>query len=213
MNKEGKKLDTIGKRQYSYSTFTLCVANYLAAMGAYQRHLWNNILPLFSDVSEDSRKKAEDIHKEAMALSRQERIAARHVVDASARQATTSIALRRHAWLRSSSLPEDVRLHIEDMPFDGVGLFDVKTDVVLNEHQKVKKMAKSYSSQTTYKPFKQSWRRPFSTQQYRPYQPFRSNTDRGKQSVSSNTSTPRQQCNRRPKQPFRKQERKGRQGF
>lgn len=157
MNK-GKKLDTIGKRQYSYSTFTLRVANYLAAMGAYQRHLWNKILPLFSELPEDVRKKADDIHKEAMALSRQERIPARHVVDASARQASTSVALRRHAWLRSSTLPEDIRLHIEDMPFDGLGLFDVKTDAVLNEHQKMKKTAKTYSSQTSYRPFKQPWR-------------------------------------------------------
>lgn len=56
MNKEGKKLDTLGKRQYSYSTFTLRVGNYLAAMGAYQRHLWNKNLPLLTDLPEEARK-------------------------------------------------------------------------------------------------------------------------------------------------------------
>lgn len=135
-------------------------------------------------------------------LSRQERIAARHVVDSSSRQLATSIVLRRHACLRSTTLPEDLRLYIENMPFDGLGLFDVKTDSILNEHQKMKKTAKTYSSQPSYRPYKQPWRKPFYPQQ-RPYQSFRFNTERYRQTMPSNVSTPRQQPNPRPKQPFR----------
>ena len=40
-NKEGRKLDIIGHRVYSLASFTLRAANYLAAMGAYYRFLWN----------------------------------------------------------------------------------------------------------------------------------------------------------------------------
>lgn len=147
-----------------------------------------------------------------MALSRQERIAARHVVDSSSRQLATSIVLRRHIWLCSTTLRDDLRLHIENMPFDGLGLFDVKTDTVLNEHQKMKKTAKTYSSQFSYRPFKQPWRKPFYPQ-YRPYHSFHFNADRNRQSIPTNAPAARQQANRRPKQPFRRQDRRGKQGF
>lgn len=93
MNKEGRKLDIIGRRQYSYSTFVPRVANYLAAMGAYQRHLWNQALPLFHDLPEDGRLKGTTLHKEAVSLSKQERIAVHHVVDTSSGQVATAIAL------------------------------------------------------------------------------------------------------------------------
>ena len=43
-NKEDRKLDIVGCRIYSLAS-TLCAANYIAAMGAYHRYLWNKALP------------------------------------------------------------------------------------------------------------------------------------------------------------------------
>lgn len=149
-----------------------------------------------------------------MPLSKQEHIVARHVVDASSKQATTAIALRYHAWLRAATLPDDARLRIEDMPFDGVGLFNVKTDEVLKEHQQIKRTACSYSNQSGNRPFKQQWCRSYQPSQYNTYQTVRPNADRTGQSAPSTSYAARQQFNRfRPKQSFHRMDWKGKQGF
>lgn len=148
-----------------------------------------------------------------MSLSKQECITARHVIDVSSRQATTAIALRRHAWLKATTLPEDARACIEEMPFDGVGLFNTKTDDVLKEHQQMKRTAKSYSTLSTNRPFKSQWRKPYTSQQYT-YQPTRANVDRPRQTPPSTSYNSRQSFNRaHPKPSFHRQDRKGKQGF
>lgn len=67
-NREGRKLDTIGRCQYSLSAFILRVASYLTAMGAYHRHLWNKALPLLNTLTDDNCLKGASLHKEAMSL-------------------------------------------------------------------------------------------------------------------------------------------------
>lgn len=60
-NKEGRKLDGVGKRQYSLVTFVLHAANYLAAMGAYHRHLWNQALHLFNSLPDEALAKGSSL--------------------------------------------------------------------------------------------------------------------------------------------------------
>lgn len=204
-NRESKKLDSLGKRQYSFATFSLRAANYVAAMGAYHRHLWNTVLPLFQALPNEVKTTATSLHKEAMSLSKQELIAARHLVDVSSRQATTAIALRRHAWLKATTLPEDAKTRIEEMPFDGIGLFNTKTDDILKEHQQMKRTAKSYAAPSTSRPFNTQWRKPYTSQQY---------STCPRQNTNSTPYSGRQPFNRaRPKSSFRRQDRKGKQGF
>lgn len=142
--KEGRKLDILGCRHYSLASFILRVANYMAAMGTYQWHLWNKVLPLINIPPEEHHPKCSSCHQEAMTLAHQEHIAARHIVDAASKQIPTSIALCRHSWLRSVSIPDDVRNKTEDLPFDGNSLFDGKTDEILDNLQKMRKTARSY---------------------------------------------------------------------
>ena len=115
-NKEDRKLEMLGRRIYSLASFILRVVNSSAAMEAYHCHLWNAVFPALQATPEDLRTSSLACHQETMTLTRQERIAAPHIVDA--------ITLRRHAWLHSASISEDARSMIEDLPFDKVGLFD-----------------------------------------------------------------------------------------
>ena len=92
-DREGQKLDTVGRRSYTLATFAVRVANYLAAMGAYHRHLWNEVLPALNAAPEDIRSSCLAHHQEAMSLACQERITARHVVEASSKQLATVVAL------------------------------------------------------------------------------------------------------------------------
>ena len=145
-NKDGRKLDVAAHRVYSLTSFNLRTANYIAAMGAYHRRLWSQALPSLQSASY-YKTRGLAYHQEAMALARQKRITARHIIDSSARQLVAAIALRRYAWLKSAQIPDDIRMQIEDLPFNGSGLFNDKTDDILENLQKFKKTAQSYNTQ------------------------------------------------------------------
>lgn len=74
-----------------------------------------------------------------MSLAQQEWIVSRHMVDATSEQIAAFIALCRHAWPRSANIPEG-----QELPFDG------KTGEILDNLQKIRKYARSYSSQYYY---------------------------------------------------------------
>lgn len=109
-------------------------------------------MPRLQSLPDNVRLHTASLHQEAMSLAKQQRITAKHTTNAAAKQLSTAIALCRHAWLRSATLPEDARTYIEDLPFDGLGLFDPKTDDILNDQQKLRR---SYNSQNSFRPYKQ----------------------------------------------------------
>lgn len=63
-----------------------------------------------------------------MTLAKQQLTVAHHSLDVCVRTIASGVTLRRHAWLRSSSFPQDTRAYIEDLPFNGEGLFHASTD-------------------------------------------------------------------------------------
>ncbi|KAJ7326915.1 hypothetical protein JRQ81_016674 [Phrynocephalus forsythii] len=70
-------------------------------------------------------------------------LAARNMADAAAKQLSNAVYLRRHAWLRTTNIPDDAWNRIEDSPFDGEGLFATTTDESLDTLVKMRKTAKS----------------------------------------------------------------------
>ena len=98
-NREGRKLDTVGRRLYSLTLVMMRVANYQAAMGVYHRQLWNKILPLLEAAPVSVKSEAITIHTEASTLTKQQRIASHDTADAASKAMATSVALRRRAWL------------------------------------------------------------------------------------------------------------------
>ena len=78
------------------------IANYQAAMGEYHRQLWNKIPPFLQAILDASKSEALNVHAEATTLAKQQRIASHHTADAVSKAMATFIALRHHAWLRSS---------------------------------------------------------------------------------------------------------------
>lgn len=57
-DKEGRKLDGVGKRIYSLSNFLLRTVNYCATLSAYQKFLWSTALLLMKESSVTSRSTA-----------------------------------------------------------------------------------------------------------------------------------------------------------
>ncbi|KAJ7324845.1 hypothetical protein JRQ81_017865 [Phrynocephalus forsythii] len=144
-NRESKKLDLIGRRHYSLASFALRNSNYLCAMQAYTRHVLLKMLPVLDALPDDLRDKATSYHAEALSLLDYETIAARHAADAASKQLAMAVFLRRHAWLRTANITDDARNRIEDSPFDGEGLFALSTDESLDNIQKMRRAAKSYT--------------------------------------------------------------------
>ena len=101
-------------------------------MGAYHRFLWNKALLSLQSAQGEYKSRGLTFHQEAMAVVRQERIIARHVIEAASKHMATAIALRRYAWLCSARILDDSYIRIEDLPFDGVGLFNTRTNEILD---------------------------------------------------------------------------------
>ncbi|KAJ7324589.1 hypothetical protein JRQ81_017609 [Phrynocephalus forsythii] len=91
--------------------------------------------------------KAQASYMEVLSLIDYQMITSMHITNAASKQLMTAIHLRRHAWLRTSSITDDARNRIEDSPFDGEGFFATSTDVSLDNIQNMRKAAKSYTQQ------------------------------------------------------------------
>ena len=56
--------------------------------------------------------------------------------DCVGRAMASSVALRRHAWLRSTGFSGDIQSNLADMPLDGAHLFGAKADSALERFKK-----------------------------------------------------------------------------
>ncbi|KAJ7304165.1 hypothetical protein JRQ81_011695 [Phrynocephalus forsythii] len=141
-SKEGRKLDSMGRRLYSTASLAFKVANYQGVMGAYQRVLLDKLLPFLDLLPDSSKAEATAIYKEAMFVAAQQMLSARHASNCATRSLGAAVILRRHSWLRSTGLPEDIKGHIEYLPFEGEGLFHIKTDEIIQDLEKKRTIAK-----------------------------------------------------------------------
>ena len=173
VDKEGKKLELVGRKIYSLVTLLLRVINYQTVLGAYHKQLWLKLLPGLKMIPEDTRQAFLNSYEEAQTVSKYERLSIRHAAEISARVLMSAISIRRHAWLRSADIMEDVKSKVESLAFDATGLFNEKTDSHLEDLHKAKRTAKSYSVQTQSRQRRPQWRKSYgqyqSSQQYRPY--------------------------------------------
>lgn len=80
-------------------------------------------------ILEDSHARGFALQSNWLAMTKQLISSAKHVLETSACTLSTSIALRRFAWLHGTTF--DMRALVEDMAFDGQGLFNVETDSAL----------------------------------------------------------------------------------
>lgn len=184
LDKEGRKLDILGRKIYSAAALIFRVANFKAIMARYGVYLWEKATTYNEFLPDDKKEAAKLLHAEGSKLSKQELNAARHVADAACRVMASAVVLRRHSWLRSSALTPDNKAKLEDLPFEGTTLFSDQTDEVLEKFRKSKYTARSLgltANQTqTYKPryfprhyqSQQSFGKGFKQQQSS-YQPFR----------------------------------------
>lgn len=79
-------------------------------------------------LTEDKRPLAKVLQTGAIRLSKQQINAGGHSMDVAACAMASAIVLRRHVWLRSTTLPNGTKQKVEDLPFEGATLFSSRTD-------------------------------------------------------------------------------------
>ncbi|KAJ7329484.1 hypothetical protein JRQ81_015658 [Phrynocephalus forsythii] len=161
---EGRKVDSMAHQLYSSAALSFKIANYQAAMGAYQRALLNKLQPLLEALPDTSKTTAQPLMDKAFALAAQQMCSGCHASNSATKSLDFAIAFRRHAWLRSTSLGDDMKTKTECLPFEGEGLFHEKTDEIMNDMHKSQNTAKRLNviPQKQSRPFRSSWRKPYS---------------------------------------------------
>lgn len=81
-----------------------------------------NFSDILSHLPDNVHQRALQLQVDGLAASKQQ-IISKHVLESSAKSLSSAVALRRFAWLHSTSLLFETRTLIEDLPFDGSGLF------------------------------------------------------------------------------------------
>lgn len=129
--------------------------------------------------------------KEISLVSKKQIGSVLHAVSDTSRVLANSVAQRHHAWLASTSLQPDVCLRVEDLPFNGGGLFNSATDETLSTVDDSRKKAKNLGLQ---QPPQRPRQRPYHSRYFRRTSPRHSDSWRLHQQA------PRQQtCVQRPK--------------
>ncbi|KAF7248091.1 Rho guanine nucleotide exchange factor 5 [Varanus komodoensis] len=129
-------------RIYASMGLGLRISNYEATMVRYQYFLMQKLKSLTSNLPDQHMELVCMFTCKAMQLSIQQLNMARHHVDCDSRALVGAIALCHHAWLQLGSLPEETKRRVENMPFNGSGLFHAKTDDKLKNIHKVRLMAR-----------------------------------------------------------------------
>lgn len=175
-DKEGKKLDAYGRRLYSTGALGIKSNNYAACLSCYIHAIFEDLEPILQTVSTDLKPKALQLCADGLAAARQTIATARHGLETSAKTLTTGVAIRRHSWLRVTSLLPDSKAAIEDLPFDGEGLFHASTDSTLQEIDKNLKASRTLGfshQQQQYRP-RQTYTKPWQRRSFPSKSPDRS---------------------------------------
>ncbi|XP_067420874.1 dynein axonemal heavy chain 14 [Emydura macquarii macquarii] len=131
-NKDAKKLDLFGRKAYTTASLQLRIANHQALLGRYNLNLWSSLQRLAEvlpqSLSQDKTADFMAVIEEGTAVAGAALSSFSDAADAASRAIASAIAMRRASWLQSSGLSQEAQRTIQDLPFDGAGLFADSTD-------------------------------------------------------------------------------------
>ncbi|XP_065448406.1 uncharacterized protein LOC135983038 [Chrysemys picta bellii] len=165
-SKDAKRFDLFGRKVYSAGGLQLRAANQQALLSRYNFNSWNPMGKFKELVPQDSREEFGALVEEGKKVARTSLQASLDIADSAARTLASGIAMRRISWLQVSGLPPELQQTLQDLPFEGHGLFSDKTDSRL---QSLKDSRTIMRSLGMHVPGPQ--RRPFRPQPQRFYPP------------------------------------------
>ncbi|XP_065406172.1 uncharacterized protein LOC122174245 [Chrysemys picta bellii] len=127
-SKEAKRLDLFGRKVYSAGGLQLRAANQQALLSRYNFNSWNSMGKFKELVPQESREEFGALVEEGKKVARTSLQASLDIADSAARTLASGIAMQRTSWLQVSGLPPELQQTLQDLPFEGQGLFSEKTD-------------------------------------------------------------------------------------
>ncbi|EMP29582.1 hypothetical protein UY3_13301 [Chelonia mydas] len=127
-SKESMRLDLLGCKVYSTRGLKLRIANHQVIPSRYSFNSWNSMLKFRVLVPAESREEFGAIVEAGKAVVRISLQASLDAADVVAYTLSSDITMRHSSWLQASGLPTKVQQTLQDLPFDGVGLFAEQTD-------------------------------------------------------------------------------------
>ncbi|EMP35559.1 Hepatocyte growth factor activator, partial [Chelonia mydas] len=153
-SKDSKKLDLFGQKVYSTGGFQLRIANQQAILSRYNFNSWNSMLKFKELMPMESREEFGAIVNEGKAVARTSLQASLDAADSAERTLSSGIVMRRSSWLQASVLPPEVQQTLQDLPFDGAGLFAEQIDSRLKDSWATLKLLGVHTPATQRKHFK-----------------------------------------------------------
>lgn len=105
-------------------------------MSHYIHAILEDLMPIVQSVPDNLNQKALQLCGDGMVATRQNIMSARHTLETAVKTLMTGVVLCRHSWLRTISLQLDFRATIEDLLFNGLGLFQSTSDTTFQEIDK-----------------------------------------------------------------------------
>ncbi|KAJ1114355.1 hypothetical protein NDU88_002593 [Pleurodeles waltl] len=127
-DKESRKIDAAARKVCSTAAVMMKAASATALLGRYDRALWDSLMQFAEHLPKDKREDFLEVVGEGAMVSNQIISAAADSSVLSAHNYAHGIALRRHAWLRLTSLKPEAQQRIQNLPFSGSTLFGSHAD-------------------------------------------------------------------------------------
>ncbi|EMP35730.1 hypothetical protein UY3_07105 [Chelonia mydas] len=155
--KEAKRLDLFGRKVYSSGGLQLRIANQQAILNGHNFNSWAAVGKFKDNLPQGSQQVFTALVDEGKAVAKTSLQASLDLADAAARIVASGVVMRRLAWLQESGLPPEVQNTLQDLPFEGSGLFSNQTDARLHSLKDSRATLKSLGMRTPTtqrKPFK-----------------------------------------------------------
>ncbi|EMP40907.1 hypothetical protein UY3_01873 [Chelonia mydas] len=155
--KEVKHLDLFGRKVYSSGGLQLRIANQQAILNRQNFSSWAAVGKFKDSLPQSSQLEFTALVDEGKAVAKTSLQASLDLADAAARTIRSGVVMRCLAWLQEEGLPPEVQNTLQDLPFEGSGLFSDQTDTRLHRLKDSRATLKSlgmHTPVTQRKPFK-----------------------------------------------------------
>ncbi|EMP34166.1 hypothetical protein UY3_08671 [Chelonia mydas] len=166
--KEAKCLDLFGRKVYSSGDLQLRIANQQVILNKHNFNSWMAVSKFKDRLPQDSRSGFAALIEEGKAVAKASLQVSLDSVDSAARTIASGVVMRLSVLLQESGLPPEVQNTLQDLTFEGSGLFFKQTDSRLHGLKDSRATLKSLGMHTLA-----TQRKPFTPQPplQRQYQP------------------------------------------
>ncbi|XP_030422977.1 uncharacterized protein LOC115653627 [Gopherus evgoodei] len=129
--KETKQLDLFDRKIYSSGGLQLRIINQQAILNRHNFNSWAAVSKFKDSLPQGSQREFMAIVDKGKAVAKTSLQTSLDLVDATARTIASGVVMRRSVWLKASGFPSEIQITLQDLLFEGSGLFSDQMDAKL----------------------------------------------------------------------------------